>query len=84
VSDGDEAKVVEMDMSGKLLLKDTDVARALSLSRAMVAKLRDQGRLPLPIRLGRSVRWRQSELRAWTEAGCPTLDEWQKLKRVGR
>jgi predicted DNA-binding transcriptional regulator AlpA len=29
------------------------------------------GRIPRPIRIGRSLMWRFSELEAWVAAGCP-------------
>ena len=30
------------------------------------------GRIPRPIRIGRSLMWRFSELEAWVAAGCPS------------
>ena len=35
------------------------------------------GRIPQPVRIGRSTRWRVDELRAWVEAGCPRRAEWE-------
>jgi predicted DNA-binding transcriptional regulator AlpA len=29
------------------------------------------GRIPRPVRIGRSTLWRADELRAWVAAGCP-------------
>jgi len=34
------------------------------------------GRIPGPIRIGRSTFWRLDELRAWVDAGCPPRDVW--------
>jgi predicted DNA-binding transcriptional regulator AlpA len=34
-----------------------------------------QGRMPRPVYLGRSPRWRSDELRTWIKAGCPVVDE---------
>jgi predicted DNA-binding transcriptional regulator AlpA len=34
------------------------------------------GRVPAPIRIGRSLFWRRKELEAWVAAGCPGRTEW--------
>jgi predicted DNA-binding transcriptional regulator AlpA len=35
------------------------------------------GRIPRPVRIGRSTLWRADELRAWVAAGCPCRQEWE-------
>jgi predicted DNA-binding transcriptional regulator AlpA len=35
------------------------------------------GRIPRPVRIGRSTLWRVDELRAWIAAGCPRRSEWE-------
>ena len=35
------------------------------------------GRIPRPVRIGRSTLWRASELEAWVDAGCPARSEWE-------
>lgn len=35
------------------------------------------GRVPRPIRIGRSVLWRAEELKAWIAAGCPRRSDWE-------
>jgi predicted DNA-binding transcriptional regulator AlpA len=35
------------------------------------------GRIPRPIRIGRSTLWGLEELREWVAAGCPTRDQWE-------
>lgn len=35
------------------------------------------GRIPRPVRVGRSTLWRADELRAWVAAGCPRRPEWE-------
>jgi predicted DNA-binding transcriptional regulator AlpA len=49
----------------RLLLNDIQLAQILSVSRASVWRLKSQGRLPLPVRIGRSVRWRYSDIKNW-------------------
>ncbi len=54
-----------------MLLKDSDVAERLAVSRRQVWKLRASGRLPEPIRMGGNVRWRESDIDQWVAEGCP-------------
>lgn len=62
-----------------LLLAAKQVAELLSVSERHVHKLNSSGRLPRPIRLGRSVRWRREELEAWVEADSPDRARWEAL-----
>jgi predicted DNA-binding transcriptional regulator AlpA len=39
------------------------------------------GRIPAPVRVGRSTLWRTAELRAWVEAGCPPRRAWEQRAR---
>ena len=59
---------------------DEEVAKLLSISERHVWALDSSGRIPTPIRLGRSVRWNVDELCAWQDAGCPARDEWERIK----
>ena len=34
------------------------------------------GRVPRPVRIGRSVFWRPEEIAQWIEAGCPDRKTW--------
>lgn len=63
-----------------LLLSTKQVGLALGgMSVSHVERLSASGRLgPRPVKLGRLVRWRAAELRAWAEAGCPPRHEWDK------
>lgn len=38
------------------------------------------GRIPQPLRIGRSTMWRIDELRQWVNAGCPRRDEWEAMR----
>lgn len=35
------------------------------------------GKIPRPVRIGRSTLWRVDELRKWVGAGCPRRGEWE-------
>lgn len=45
-------------------------AAIVGVSRRSWWRFVGQGRAPKPIRLGRCVRWRLAEIRAWIENGC--------------
>ena len=59
------------------LLIDIRVLSA-QLDRSVASLERDQaaGRLPAPVRLGGSKKWRRTEIEEWVAAGCQTRAEW--------
>lgn len=59
-----------------ILLSARQVAAALGIGLTLLYRLHSEGRLPLPIRLGRRTVWRASELTDWTCAGCPPRHLW--------
>ena len=75
---------IELGDEQPLLLKAEQVAELLSVSERHVHKLHSSGRLPRPVRLGKSVRWRRDELEAWVNAGSPDRARWETLDRRAR
>jgi len=67
---------------GPLLVTATEAARLLGVSRTTFYRLHSSGRVPLPVNLGRSVRWRSRELDAWVQAGCPARVKWEQIKDI--
>jgi predicted DNA-binding transcriptional regulator AlpA len=64
----------------QLLIDAKKAAEILSISRAHFLSLYSSGRIgPLPVRLGKAVRWRSGELRAWVNAGCPSREKWLEV-----
>jgi excisionase family DNA binding protein len=53
-----------------ILLTVRQVAAQLNVSTRQVWKLASSGRLPAPVRLARSVRWRESDIARFIECGC--------------
>ncbi len=49
---------------------------AVLLGRSVASLERDQaaGRLPAPVRIGGSKKWRLADIQAWVAAGCPARD----------
>ena len=70
------------DATEQLALRAKAAARLLGISERHLWALHSSGRLPTPVRLGRSVRWRRDELLAWLEAGCPSRDVWDPMPRA--
>ena len=57
------------------MLTDSEIAAKLKVSRRQVWKLLATGRLPQPVRIGRSVRWKESDFNLWINGGCRALRE---------
>lgn len=54
-----------------LLLSPEEFARELRVSVRSLRRLVAAGRVPAPCRVGRSLRWRRSEVERWVSDGCP-------------
>jgi predicted DNA-binding transcriptional regulator AlpA len=66
-----------------LLIPDTEAARLCSIARATWHRLRAAGRIgPQPVRLGRAVRYRRSEVESWATAGCPDSRTWAAMQAM--
>ncbi len=56
-----------------LLIGAEELAGLLQISTRSLWRLLSAGKVPQPVRLGRSVRWRLGEVEKWIERGCPTV-----------
>jgi predicted DNA-binding transcriptional regulator AlpA len=63
-----------------LLLRAADAAALCDTSLRTWRTWDVAGKIPQPIRIGRSLRWRASELHAWIAAGCPDRSTWQAMQ----
>jgi predicted DNA-binding transcriptional regulator AlpA len=54
-----------------LMLSVRDVARLMQCSDRHVTNLRNEGRIPPPVKLGVLVRWPRRVIEDWVIAGCP-------------
>lgn len=52
------------------LLTKKELAEMLQLSQRTVYRMVMEKRLPQPIKLGVSVRWRQETIQEWIESDC--------------
>lgn len=62
------------------LIPDTAAAALAGVSRATWHRLRAAGKLPPPVKLGRSCRWNRAEVLLWIDAGCPDARTWAAMR----
>jgi excisionase family DNA binding protein len=55
-----------------VLLTADEVATMLNVSERTLWRLLSAGKVPQPVRFGRSTRWKAAEVTAWIDRGCPT------------
>ena len=53
------------------------VGEMLSLSKRQIFRLNSCGKIPAPVRIGGSVRWRESDIEKWIELGCCSAAEFR-------
>jgi excisionase family DNA binding protein len=70
-------EILTTDQGLPLLLTARQAAALCSISLRTWRTWDAAGRIPAPMRMGHSTRWRTAELRAWIAAGCPSREEWQ-------
>jgi len=68
---GEDGHRIPAKAGDQLLLSAETLAEQLELSVRTVWRLRSSGKLPKPIKVGGSVRWRSEEIDNWIAAGCP-------------
>jgi len=70
--------------SESLGISAAEASALLGVSESHFYCLHKTGRLgPLPVRMGRAVRWSRQELVNWFNAGSPPRSRWQAIKRNG-
>ena len=67
---GERDREMSTDVTPVLLAAD-EVAAMLGVSERTLWRLLSAGKVPKPVRFGRSTRWREAEVKAWIERGCP-------------
>ena len=54
-----------------MLIGAEELARMMDVSERTLWRLLSAGKVPPPVRIGRSTRWRLAEVRDWIDRGCP-------------
>lgn len=57
-----------------------ELAYLLGVSVRHIRRLDSCGALPVPVRIGRCVRWRSEEIKCWLEAGAPDRSSWEVVR----
>jgi prophage regulatory protein len=57
--------------SVKLLVSANELATMLDVSERTIWRLLSAQKIPRPLHIGGSVRWRVQEVNEWIESGCP-------------
>jgi prophage regulatory protein len=65
------------------LLTAGALSELLALSKRQVFRLNSSGRIPAPVRIGCSVRWRASDIVKWIEWDCHSRAEFNARKGAG-
>ena len=66
-------------MSEKLMKIDS-VAQLLQLSKRTVHRLNCAGKIPAPVKINGSIRWRESDINRWLDLGCPDRETFNVRK----
>ena len=69
------------EQSADGLVTAKQAADLLNVGVSHIYSMRSSGQIPLPIKLGGSVRWNKRELLDWIQEGCPPLRKWEMLKK---
>ncbi|NLX22442.1 MAG: AlpA family phage regulatory protein [Phycisphaerae bacterium] len=68
----------------ELMVTRSQLAEGLGISQRHLDRLEETGKLPCPIRLGRSVRWRTADIELWVDEGCPCRREFEAIQAERR
>ena len=64
----------------KLLLSASELGALLGVNKSTVWSWHSSGKIPLPVRIGGTTRWRAEEIQGWVKAGCPARQRWQQIR----
>jgi len=67
-----------------LLLSASDAAELCGICRSTWLMLRDTGKTPAAIRLGRRVLWRRSDVEDWISLGCPSRERFEAMRKAAQ
>ena len=63
------------------LVAAKEVAAFCSVSKATWARWYAADRVPAPVKIGRTVRWRLADLERWVALGCPPRKQFEALTK---
>jgi excisionase family DNA binding protein len=66
-------------MQTEILIDASMLAEKLNVHEVTIRKWQVNGKIPAPVRIGRAVKWRLTEIDAWIKAGCPPRAKWEAM-----
>jgi len=69
-------------MANTNLLTAKAVGQILSLSKRQIFRLNSSRKIPAPVRINGSVRWRQSDIEYWISWNCPDRKSFEAMKQA--
>lgn len=68
--------------SGTTMLTTSELAKQLGVTARHVRRLNATGKMPAPVKLGRSTRWSAEVIDGWIAAGCPNRETWEQMNAL--
>jgi len=65
-----------------LAVSARELSAMLGVFLRQIWRLNSTGKLPKPVRLGGSVKWRRDEIIAWLSQNCPARSEWEAIRET--
>lgn len=68
--------------SVRLLLSASELGSMLGVARCTVWTWHAGGKIPRPVKIGGTTRWRRDEVEAWLKAGAPPRERWMQIREA--
>ncbi|HEG43600.1 MAG TPA: DNA-binding protein [Phycisphaerales bacterium] len=69
------------EMVNQQLVDVKKLAEVLSVSIRQVFRLKAENKIPAPMKIGGSIRWKRSEIERWMEWDCPGRETFEAMKQ---
>ena len=66
------------------LLSAKQLGAKLNLSKRQIFRLNSCGKLPKPLRIGRSIRWSESTISKWLSVGAPDRKTFEAMQEAAK
>jgi len=66
-------KAINPSQDKEGLMNVKQLAAILNISPRRIWAMRSSGQMPLPVKLGGSIRWKKQEMLDWIQEGCPPI-----------
>jgi len=70
------------EQTSERLLTAQKLGAKLALSKRQVHRLNSAGRIPKPLRIGGSVRWSETTINCWLQAGAPDRKTFEMMQET--